>query len=75
MLGEDLLSGADKIAVFMYNDKKKRRSVYHLSDTTDIPIFRVGSQLCARKSQIIAWIEEQEAKQRGRPSRADAAAS
>lgn len=58
-LADDLLRGADEIAAFTGT---KRRQVYHLAQTSRLPVFKIGSILCARKSRIIAWIEEQEAK-------------
>jgi hypothetical protein len=61
-LADDLLRGADPIAVYMFDDKRQRRKVYHLSETTDIPIFKLGGILCARKSKLMRWIEQQEAE-------------
>ena len=59
-LANDLLLGADKIAEFLFGDPAKRRKVYHLSEKTCLPVFRLGSVLCARKSTLVAWIEKQE---------------
>jgi len=53
----DLLSGADSIAAFM---GIKSRRVYHLAETQRLPVFRLGSTLCARRSTLIRWIEEME---------------
>lgn len=61
-LAEDILKGADEIAVFMFGDPKKRRLIYHLSERSNLPIFRLGALLCARKSVLLAWIAEQEAR-------------
>jgi hypothetical protein len=61
-LADDLLRGADPIAVYMFGDKRQRRKIYHLSETTDIPIFKLGGILCARKSKLMRWIEAQETK-------------
>ncbi len=58
-LAEDLLRGADQIAAFTGTT---RRQVYHLAHTSQLPVFKIGSILCARKSRIIAWIEHQEAE-------------
>lgn len=54
--------GADKVAEYTGQD---RRSIYHLAQTGKIPVFRMGSQICARKSTLLRWIEEQEAKAMG----------
>ena len=59
-LSDDLLEGADQIAEFLFGHSSKRRKVYHLAQTSRIPVFRLGSVLCARKSRLTAWIEEQE---------------
>ena len=59
-LSSDLLRGAEAIAEFMFGDRNKRRLVYHLADTGRLPVFKLGSILCARRTTLIAWIEEQE---------------
>jgi hypothetical protein len=58
-LADDLLEGASEIAAFL---GKSPRQVYHLTQTRRLPVFRLGSILCARKSRIVAWIEDQEAQ-------------
>lgn len=59
-LGEDLLRGAEDIAGFLFGDKTQRRKVYHLAETSRLPVFRLGSVLCARRSVLMTWIAEQE---------------
>jgi hypothetical protein len=59
-LADDLLHGGDAIAVFIWGDANKRRRVYHLAETAQLPVFRMGATLCARKSRLLAWIERQE---------------
>ncbi|TAN56093.1 MAG: DNA-binding protein [Rhodospirillales bacterium] len=56
-LADDLLRGADAIADFM---GMKRRQIYHLTETSRLPVFRVGSVLCARRSTLLGWVEDQE---------------
>ncbi|WP_375456607.1 hypothetical protein [uncultured Methylobacterium sp.] len=46
-LAPDLLRGAEEIAEFLYGARSRRRSVYHLAETSQLPVFRLGSQLCA----------------------------
>lgn len=58
-LSADLLHGADEIAEFVGLD---RRAVYHLAQTSKLPVFRMGSVICARKSTLLKWIAEQEGK-------------
>jgi hypothetical protein len=55
-LAEDILHGAQAIADF---GGWTRRQVYHFVGR-GLPVFRMGSILCARKSSILAWIELQE---------------
>lgn len=64
----DLLRGAEQISEFLYGDPGHRRKVYHLAETSRLPIFRLGSLLCARRSVLLAWITQQEG--RGWPSAA-----
>jgi len=59
-IAADLLRGADQIAGFLFGDPKERRKIYHLAETSRLPVFRLGSVLCARRSILTAWIEEQE---------------
>jgi hypothetical protein len=62
-LSKDLLEGADAIAEFMFGDRKERRKVYHLAGGAKgnpLPVFRLGSVICARKSTLLQWISEQE---------------
>jgi excisionase family DNA binding protein len=58
-LAKDLLHGADQIAGFL---GVTRRAVYHLAEKGKVPIFRMGAKLCARKTRLLAWIEEQETR-------------
>jgi hypothetical protein len=59
---DDLLEGADAIAVFVYGDKKYRRKVYHLATINGLPTFNLGAIVCARKSTLIEWVKAQEAR-------------
>lgn len=66
-LADDLLRGADAIAEFMFGSASERRKVYYLANTgkrNSLPVFRMGSVLCARKSSLIQWIETQEGASR-----------
>lgn len=58
-LAEDKLEGAEQIAAFL---GVKPRQVYHLKGK--LPVFQLGAKLCARKSTLLQWVEEQEAKSR-----------
>jgi hypothetical protein len=60
VLSRDLLRGADTIAEFVFGNKAERRKIYHLAETSRLPVFRLGSVLCARRSVLMAWIAEQE---------------
>jgi hypothetical protein len=57
---KDMLRGAEEIAQFLYGDEKLRRKVYHLVATSNLPVFKLGSMICARKSVLLKWVEDQE---------------
>ena len=59
-LANDLLRGADQIADFLFGEPGQRRKVYHLAETSRLPVFRLGTKLCARRSVLMAWITSQE---------------
>ncbi|PJI56034.1 hypothetical protein CTI14_00405 [Methylobacterium radiotolerans] len=61
-LAQDLLSGAEAIALFMFGEASEanKRKVYHAAQKLGLPTFRIGATLCARRSTILAWIERQE---------------
>lgn len=54
---DDILFGADAIATFLNMTK---RQVYHSAQMEHLPIFRIGSMLCCRKSTVVEWIIERE---------------
>lgn len=56
----DILRGADEIAQFLFGSKTYRRRVYNLVAHNQLPIFRMGTSICARKSVLLQWIEAQE---------------
>jgi hypothetical protein len=56
----DLLRGADQIAEFIFGSRMSRRKVYYLAERTRLPVFRLASVLCARKSVLLLWIKLQE---------------
>jgi hypothetical protein len=59
-LADDILRGADEIAEFIFGARGSRRKVYYLAECTRLPVFRLGSVLCARRSVLMRWIEGQE---------------
>ncbi|KWT64252.1 hypothetical protein APY04_3516 [Hyphomicrobium sulfonivorans] len=61
----DLLRGANEIAVFLFGSVKARRKVFHLVETSKIPVFRLGSMICARRSVLMKWVAEQEQRSVG----------
>jgi hypothetical protein len=58
----DILRGAEEIAQFLYGDRMMRRKVYHLAATSHLPVFKLGSMICARKSVLLKWVEDQETR-------------
>lgn len=61
-LADDILRGADEIAEFIFGERGSRRKVYYLAECTRIPVFRLGSVLCARRSVLLNWIAGQESR-------------
>jgi hypothetical protein len=61
-LGDDLLRGADEIAAYVFGPRGSRRKIYYLAETSHLPVFRLGSMLCARRSVIERWIAGQESR-------------
>src|SRR6202167_5501908 len=61
-LSDDILRGADEIAEFIFGDRADRRKVYYLAECTKLPIFRLGSVFCARRSVLMNWIAAQEVR-------------
>ena len=59
-ISDDLLNGADEISKFLFGSNASRRKVYYLASHTRIPVFRIGSVLCARRSVLLNWIAGQE---------------
>ena len=68
-LADDILEGADAIAEFLFGSKSNRRKVYYLAECSKLPIFRLGSVLCARKSVLLDFISGQEGRVRPHVSR------
>jgi hypothetical protein len=62
---QDLLRGAEEIAQFLYGERELRRKVYHLVATSNLPVFKLGSMICARKSVLVKWIKDQEERHAG----------
>lgn len=63
---DDLLRGAAAIAMFLLNDPKQRRAIYHMVEKGCLPVFRLRKRIYARKSTLSAWIEWLEEKQNER---------
>jgi hypothetical protein len=61
-LASDVLRGAREIAAFYYGSatERNRRRIYHLAETSNLPVFREGGRLCARRSVLQRWIAAQE---------------
>ena len=59
-LAPDLLRGAYEISEFLFGSRGERRKVFHLAETSRLPVFRLGSTICARRSVLMEWIAAQE---------------
>ena len=64
ILADDLIVGAADLARFLFGSDEQRfqRRIYYLCGVAKrrLPHFRLGSQLAARRSTLVAWIEAQE---------------
>jgi hypothetical protein len=59
-LPSDLLRGANQIALFLFGDVRLRTRVYSLCDAGQIPYFKLGAIIHARKTTLLSWIVDQE---------------
>lgn len=59
-LANDILRGAPAIAEELFGSAEDRWKVYNLVKHNRLPIFRMGSVVCARRSSLRDWIAEQE---------------
>ena len=57
---DDILTGATEIAQFLFGDPNERRRVFYLVETARLPIFRMGSTICMRRSTWFQWVKDQE---------------
>jgi hypothetical protein len=62
----ELIGGGDGIARFLFGsaDERSRREVYHLAENHDLPAFKVGNKLYARKYRLREWIKARERNDR-----------
>jgi hypothetical protein len=67
--GGDLLFGAEEISSFLFASPDHRRRVYHLAEKHDLPTFRIGSSLCARRGSLRRWLDDREDGERQRGPR------
>jgi len=51
-LSDDLLDGAAEAAQFVFGDSKRRRAIYRLTESGDLPVIRKGKRLFYRKSDL-----------------------
>lgn len=58
----ELISGGDNIARFLFGstEERFRREVYHLSENHELPTFKVGAKMYARKHRLREWIKARE---------------
>ena len=57
----DLLYGVKAIATHLQMTEKQ---VYHLHDQANLPTFKIGGKVCARRSTLAKHFEAQEAAAR-----------
>jgi hypothetical protein len=66
-LPDDIIVGAEGISIALYGPKEGAREtnirrIYHAVAKGDLPTFKLGGRVHARRSTIMAWIEKQEAR-------------
>ena len=62
---EPVIVGAENIAMVIYGETEGQREgnirrIYHAISKNELPTFKLGGRVHARRSSIMAWIEEQE---------------
>jgi hypothetical protein len=71
-LSADLLEGVQAIAKFT---GLKPRRIFYLAEHAKLPLFKIGSRWCARRSTLVAYIarlESGEAAERASPNQSAA---
>jgi hypothetical protein len=53
-----VLFGAHEISQFLFGSAAHRRRVYHLAEKHGLPVFHIGSTICARDVRITEWLAE-----------------
>ena len=63
---KDLLRGVGEIAEFLYGTRETRviRRTYHVIASSNVPVFRLGSMICARRSVLLQWVKDQEERKK-----------
>jgi hypothetical protein len=51
---QDLLRGADELAEFLFGDRNLRSYVYLIAANANLPLFKLGATICARKSVLLS---------------------
>jgi hypothetical protein len=59
-LPSDLLRGANQIALFLCGDARLRTRGCGLCNAGQIPYFKLGAIICARKTTLLSWLVDQE---------------
>lgn len=58
LLQDDIVAGAREIAKYLYGDDAPEnvRAAYYRATSKQIETFKFGGTLCARKSDLDAWL-------------------
>lgn len=51
-LADDLLRGTKALAGYVLGDETKARSIQHMFETKQLPLFKLAGQICGRKSTL-----------------------
>ncbi len=59
-ISDDMLLGTEAIAKWLLGDGAEARKIYGMAEAGRLPCFKIGKRICARKSVLLRWIEQQE---------------
>ena len=60
--GEDVLEGAEAIAAFLWGPRARPKKVYRAAEQHQLPVYYIGNRIHARRSTLMRFIREQEAR-------------
>ena len=65
-MNDDILVSCKSIAEYIFGNAKLGHRVNYLVNSGQMPAFRIGSQISARKSKLDSWLAETESRSAAR---------